>query len=139
MNTALLTGKTTEANTGSKNNAKQVNNMDRKKELKQLYKETPVEAGIYLIKNRENGKLFVGSTRNLKTLNGVKFTLENGGHTNNGLAAEWKEYGKDAFTFEVLEVLKKKNDPYFNEKEELGKLEEKWLAELQPFGERGYN
>ncbi|MCM3216498.1 GIY-YIG nuclease family protein [Niallia taxi] len=113
--------------------------MDRKKELKQLYKETPIEAGIYLIKNTENGKLFVGSTRNLKTLNGVKFSLENGGHMNKQLVAEWKQFGKDTFTFEVLEVLKKKDDPYFNEKEELGKLEEKWLEELQPFGGRGYN
>lgn len=113
--------------------------MDRKKELKQLYKETPIEAGIYLIKNTENGKLFVGSTRNLKTLNGVKFSLENGGHMNKQLVAEWKQFGKDTFTFEVLEVLKKKDDPYFNEKEELGKLEGKWLEELQPFGGRGYN
>lgn len=113
--------------------------MDRKKELKQLYKETPIEAGIYLIKNTDNDKLFVGSTRNLKTLNGVKFSLENGGHMNKKLVAEWKQFGKDTFTFEVLEVLKKNDDPYFNEKEELGKLEEKWLEKLQPFGERGYN
>lgn len=113
--------------------------MDRKKELKQLYKETPVEAGVYQIKNTINGKIFIGSTRNLKTLNGVKFTLEKGGHVNKKLAEEWAEYGKDAFLFEVLEILKKQNNPYFNEKEELAKLEEKWLDERKPFGENGYN
>ena len=40
---------------------------------------------------------------------------------------------------EVLEILKEKDDPYYNEKEELEKLEEKWLSQLQPFGDRGYH
>jgi hypothetical protein len=53
--------------------------MDRKKELKQLYKETTIEAGVYKIKNILNEKIFIGSTPNLKTLNGIKFMLENGG------------------------------------------------------------
>ncbi|MFT8322054.1 MAG: GIY-YIG nuclease family protein [Bacillus sp. (in: firmicutes)] len=113
--------------------------MDRKKELKQLYKETPIEAGIYKIQNQKNGKIFIGSTRNTKTLNGVKFMLNNGGHTNRELANEWKQFGEQAFTIEIIEILKKKNDPYFNEKEELQKLEEKWLEEFQPFGDKGYN
>jgi len=113
--------------------------MDRKKELKQQYKEIKIEAGIYKITNKVNGKVFVGSTRNLKTINGVKFTLENGGHTNKKLVEEWRNYGKGAFEFEILEVLKPTNAPYYNEKEELEKLEEKWLDTLQPFGDRGYN
>ncbi|WP_445491647.1 GIY-YIG nuclease family protein [Niallia sp. 03133] len=113
--------------------------MDRKKELKQLYKEMPIEAGIYKIQNKQNGKVFIGSTRNTKTLNGVKFMLNKGGHTNKELAAEWKQYGEQAFTVEVIDTVKKKNDPYFNEKEELKKLEEKWLEELQPYGVRGYH
>ncbi|MGP7818668.1 GIY-YIG nuclease family protein [Niallia sp. 01092] len=113
--------------------------MDRKKELKQLYKETPIKAGIYKIQNKKNGKVFIGSTRNIKTLNGVKFMLNKGGHTNRELAKEWKQFGEDSFTVDVIEILKKKNDPYFNEKEELQKLEDKWLEEFQPYGERGYN
>ncbi|KAB7671786.1 GIY-YIG nuclease family protein [Bacillus sp. B1-b2] len=113
--------------------------MDRKKELKQQYKETPIEAGVYKITNLKNGKICVVSTRNVKTINGVKFSLENGGHTNKKLVEEWKMYGKEAFEFEVIEILKPKDDPYYNEKEELTKLEDKWLDILQPFGERGYN
>jgi hypothetical protein len=113
--------------------------MDRKKELKQMYKETPIEAGIYQIKNTSNQKVFVESTRNLKTITGKKFQLETGTNTNKQLQEEWKQYGKDAFTFEVLEVLKKKEEGYFDEKRELEKLEDKWLDELQPYGERGYN
>ncbi|QED49350.1 GIY-YIG nuclease family protein [Cytobacillus dafuensis] len=113
--------------------------MDRKKELKQLYKETEVEAGVYQIKNTQNGKLFVGSTRNTRTLKGKKFSLEMGTDTNKRLQEEWNQFGKDAFVFEILEVLKKKKEGFFDEKRELKKLEEKWLNQLQPYGERGYN
>lgn len=114
--------------------------MDRKKELKQLYKETTVEAGIFQIKNLKNGKILIGSTRNIKTLNGVKFMLQNNGHLNKELQTDWNQLGQEAFTIEVLEKLKKnEDDPYFNEKEALGKLEEKWLEQLQPYGDRGYN
>lgn len=113
--------------------------MDRKKELKQLYKETPIEAGIFQIKNTKNQKIFIGSTKNLKTLNGLKFMLDTGGNRNKELQKEWFEYGKEAFEIEVLEILKKKEEAYFNEKEELQKLEEKWLEQLQPYGERGYH
>lgn len=95
--------------------------MDRKKELKQVYKETAIEAGIYQIKNTVNGKVFVASTRNLKTLNGKVFELEVGSNTNRHLQDEWKQFGKAAFTVDVLEVLKKKDDPLFNEKKELEK------------------
>jgi excinuclease UvrABC nuclease subunit len=113
--------------------------MERKKELKQFYKEIPIEAGVYRIKNSKNEKILIGSTRNIKTLNGVKFSLENGVHTNKKLQEEWKHFGKESFTFDILEILKKKDDVYFNEKEALEKLEEKWVEQLQPFGERGYN
>ncbi|MEH7523134.1 GIY-YIG nuclease family protein [Bacillus sp. JJ1503] len=113
--------------------------MDRKKELKQQYKEIPIEAGVYQIKNIKNQKMFVSSTRNFKTLNGEKFMLESGSHTNKTLQEEWNQLGKEAFSFETLEVLKKKNDPYYNEKEALAELEAKWLEKLQPYEEQGYN
>ena len=113
--------------------------MNRKKELKQSYKEIEIKAGIYQIKNTKNEKIFIGSTRNLKTLNGVKFMLENGGHSNKMLQEEWNQFGRDTFVFEELEILEKKDDIYFNEKKELEKLEEKWSNKLQPFGERGYH
>ncbi len=110
--------------------------MDRKKQLKLQYKEMTVEAGVYQIKNHKNGKIFIRGTRNLKTLNGVKFSLENNSHSNKTLQEEWCQFGGDAFTIETLEILKKKDDPYFNEKEALAELESKWLERI---GERGYH
>lgn len=114
--------------------------MDRKKELKQQFKEIEVEAGIYQIKNTKNGKIFVESLRNLKSLNGIKFMLRMGTHTNKELQNEWATFGGECFEFEVLELVNKKK---FKEtssiKRELEKLLDKWLDELKPYGEDGYN
>lgn len=113
--------------------------MNRKAVLKQQYKEMKVEAGVYQIKNTINQKVWIDSTRNLITINGKQFQLKMGSHPNKQLQAEWQEYGEDAFVFEVLEVLKKKETGYFDEADELKKLEEKWLQQLQPYGEHGYH
>lgn len=113
--------------------------MDRKKELKQLYKETEIEAGVFQIKNNANQKVFIGSTRNFKTLNGVKFSLETGVYINTQLQEDWKAFGKEAFQIDILETLKKKDSPYFNEKEALAELENRWLEKIQPYGDQGYN
>lgn len=101
--------------------------MDRKKELKKRYMEMPIEGGIFQIRNTANGKIFINSTRNFKTLNGQKFMLENGGHPNKALQADWSALGKDAFEIEILQTLKKKETGFFDEKRELEKLEEHWL------------
>ncbi len=65
--------------------------------------------------------------------------LEMGMHPNHMLQQEWKEYGSDVFVFEVLEVLKRSDGPAFDLRDELKKLEKKWLEQLQPYGERGYH
>ncbi|WP_134703223.1 GIY-YIG nuclease family protein [Ammoniphilus sp. YIM 78166] len=113
--------------------------MDRKKELKLQYRETETEAGVYQIKNTRNQKILIDSTTNFKTMNGKLLQLRLGSHLNRSLQEEWKQFGEEAFVFEVLEVLKKKEEGYFDAKDELKKLEQKWLDELQPYGERGYN
>lgn len=115
------------------------NNMDRKQELKELSKEIKTLSGIFQIKNTRNEKIFIESSRNLKTMNGQQFQLEMGSHPNKVLQREWNEFGKEAFAFEVLEVLEKKEGVYLDEKDALKKLKDKWLERLQPFGERGYN
>jgi len=113
--------------------------MDRKKELKQAYKEMKIEGGIYVITNKQNGKKFVASTPNFKTLNGVKFTLENGMHTNKELQVDWTTHGRGNFDIEQVEVLKKEGNENRIDKKRLEKLLEKWLEKLQPNGEKGYH
>ena len=113
--------------------------MERKKELKRLYKEWKPQAGVYQIKNTKNQKIFIDSTMNLKTINGKKFALNLGGHVNKSLQEDWNRFGEEAFVFEVLETLKVKENGYFDAKDALKKLKQKWLDTLQPYGERGYN
>ncbi|MFZ5988907.1 MAG: DUF2087 domain-containing protein [Bacillota bacterium] len=117
----------------------EVESVDRKKELKQQYKEMKKEAGVYQIRNTENQKILVAATPDLKTINGKRFELSMGGHKNKQLQEEWNKYGEKAFVFEVLEVLDEKEDGFFDKKEELKKLEEKWCEKLQPYGYKGYN
>lgn len=113
--------------------------MNRKKELKQQYKEIKTEGGVYQIKNAKNEKVFVIATPNFKTMNGKRLDLQRGGFTNKQLQDEWNLFGEEAFVFEVLETLEEKEDAFFDKKEELRKLEVKWIDKLQSFGERGYN
>lgn len=113
--------------------------MDRKKELAMQYKEMKKDSGVYQIRNTRNNKVLVVATPDLKTMNGKRFQLQMGSHMNKQLQQDWNEYGEDAFEFEVLEVLKEKKEGYFDKQVELKKLEGKWLDELQPYGERGYN
>ncbi|MED1205534.1 GIY-YIG nuclease family protein [Heyndrickxia acidicola] len=112
--------------------------MERKKELKQQFKEAKIEAGVYQIRNLENDKVYISSTRNFKTLTGKKFSLEMGTETNKALQKEWNTYGKEAFAFEILETLKDDNGN-IDKKYALIKLLEKWMDQIKPFGEKGYH
>ncbi|MBE7554841.1 MAG: GIY-YIG nuclease family protein [Anaerolineales bacterium] len=114
--------------------------MKSKKDLKQAYKEREKQAGVFQVKNTVNGKILLGSSLNLDgPSNRHKFLLTIGGHPNQVLQQEWNEYGPDKFIFEILEVVQVKDEPNFKLDEELSLLEEIWIEELQPFGERGYN
>ena len=117
-----------------------ITKMKSKQEISREYKERKKPAGIFQVKNTANGKVLLGSSLNLEgPLNSHKFMLQIGRHRNEALQKEWNEFGADKFIFEILEVVKVKDDPDFNLNDELTLLEEIWIEKLQPFGERGYN
>ena len=114
--------------------------MKSKKDIIREYKEREKPAGVFQVKNTVTGKVLLGSSLNLEgPLNAHKFMLTVGSHRNKALQQEWNEYGADKFVFEILDVVQVRDDPNFNLKDELTLLEQIWLEELQPFGERGYN
>ena len=114
--------------------------MKTKKDIKREYKEREKIAGVFQVKNIANGKVLLGSSLNLHgPLNSHRFMLQIGSHRNKVLQQEWNEYGQDNFIFEILEVVKVKDDPSFNLNDELTLLEDIWLKKLHPFGDRGYN
>ena len=114
--------------------------MKSQKEIKREYKERKKPSGIFLIKNTVNAKVFLGSCLNLEgVLNSQKFKLTTGSHKNSELQKEWKQYGQDKFSLEILEIVLFKEDPNFNLDDELTLLEQLWLEKLHPFQENGYN
>ncbi len=116
------------------------NKKKSRKELNKEYLERVKPAGIFQVKNIANGKVLLGSSLNLEgPLNRHRFMLRIGSHTNKALQKDWDEFGPDQFVFEILEEVKRKDDPNFNLKDELTLLEMIWLEKLQPLGERGYN
>lgn len=61
-------------------------------------------SGIYLIRHRESGKCYVGSSVNCESrFYQHKSLLRLGRHRNPILQAAWNKYGPDAFDFELLE------------------------------------
>ena len=113
----------------------------RQKELKQAYRQTPRPAGVMVIRCKANGKVLFFSSLNLHgVLDRHKFQLNLGGHYNKELQKDWNTYGRENFTFEILEQLEAKDDPTYDYSDDLAVLEELWLEELQPYDpERGYN
>jgi len=113
--------------------------MDKKEAIRQ-YKRTVQPMGIYQIKNRVNGKIFIGSAKHLQgRLNREKFQLENNLHSNKGMQKDFIDHGADAFSFEILDSLEPKTEENYDYSEDLKMLEQMWLEKLQPYDEKGYN
>ena len=87
-------------------------------------------SGVYLIYNTENGRGYVGCTKQLKRRKQEHFTqLDNGEHHNPYLQHAYNHYGKDAFAFCVLELCDEKD---------LYKTEQKWIDKFIAEG-KAYN
>ncbi|MDR3609143.1 MAG: GIY-YIG nuclease family protein [Ignavibacteriaceae bacterium] len=114
--------------------------MINKDEIKKKYKQTLTPMGVYLFKNIVNGKILIGSSKNLPARkNRFEMELSYGSVTDNELLQDIKQYGRENFKFEVLDYLAPKEDPAYNYTEDLKTLEELWIEKLQPFNEKGYN
>lgn len=89
-------------------------------------------SGIYLIKNKVNGKLYVGSAVNIhKRYLQHSRALKGGYHGNKKLANAVSKYGFESFVFSVLEITS-------TDKEALISTEQKWINVLNAV-EAGYN
>jgi len=110
----------------------------RRKELKAQALETKIMMGVYQIKNRRNGKVYLATSSNLKNQwMRQKMQLDEGKHMNRKLQQDWTSGSEDEFEFSVLE--EHEVEPEMNVKWELSQLEKAWLEKLQPFDENGYN
>jgi hypothetical protein len=110
-----------------------------KKEIRERYKRTPPDMGVYLVKNLANGKIYIGRAMDLQgKLNSERFQLRNDLHRNKELQQDFNTLGMDHFAFEVLDRLAVKEAPGYDYSDDLRTLEALWLEKLQPYAAGGY-
>lgn len=118
---------------------KNKNSMNRK-ELKDAYKNIKFRAGVFQIRNRVNGKVYVEGSVNLdKIWNRHRTELAIGGHRNTELQQDWNRYGEEQFAFEIIGELTVDQQTDEELKKEVKLLEKMYVEELQPYGEKGYH
>lgn len=95
--------------------------------------ENKIIIGIYKIKNKENGKVYIGSSKNIENRwKQHKTLLRCGKHHSQHLQYSWNKYGSDCFLFEVIE-------DEIQQEESLVR-EQYWIDKLQSYNpKRGYN
>ncbi|MEE7451303.1 hypothetical protein MRF4_27950 [Methylobacterium radiotolerans] len=70
------------------------------------YKKREVESGIYAVRCKASGAVWVGSSPDLsKIQNRLWFTLRQGTNTHRSLQSAWTAHGAEAFSFEIVERL----------------------------------
>jgi hypothetical protein len=114
----------------------------RRKELvNESARKLSAQMGVYQIKNNANGKIYLGSSSNPDTKLLVrKGELQGGNFFIRELQEDWKKFGEENFSFEVLERLEPKDGQSMADNtEDLQALLELLLEKLQPYGERGYH
>ncbi len=111
-----------------------------KQEIKRAYKEQKAQIGIYKIENKVTGKIFIGSSLNIQArFNRHKMSLSTGIEEIKELLNDYRKYGEENFIFSVVDLIKQDDKEIRDYKKELKELEQMYLEELKPYGDKGYN
>lgn len=95
--------------------------------------------GVFRIRNTISNKIFVGSSTDLVAIwHRHRLQLNFGNHPNEALQNDWNQAGADNFAYEIISEIKQ-DDKETDYEKEVKLLEEMFIEELQPFGEKGYN
>jgi group I intron endonuclease len=91
----------------------------------------PRISGIYIITCTPTGKIYIGSSVNIRVRCSEHRTiLRKGNHHSRHFQNAWNKYGEENFVFEVLQPC---------DKSDLITFEQWYLDTLCPFGKRGFN
>jgi hypothetical protein len=114
--------------------------MKTKKDLKEEYKQMKFKMGVFQIRNIVNNKIYIDHSLNLTAIwNRHRMQLNFGVHPNLLLQEEWKAFGEENFSYEILSEIKHEEDEKTDYNRELKLLETMYMEELAPFGEKGYH
>lgn len=81
--------------------------------------------GVYCIRDRASGHLRLGASPNVQAaLNRARFELRMGKHADGVLQAAWNRSGAEGLAFEVLELVREREDADFDYAGELKALEQ---------------
>ena len=101
----------------------------RKKALLAAYKNRKPEMGIIAIRCAETNETFLTPATDIAAYcNRIRFQLSAGNCPSQQLQQLWRQYGQDAFSFEVVKRLKYE-DPQADHTDELAALYESCLQE----------
>jgi len=102
-----------------------------RRERTRAFKQSFPRLGVYAVRCSTSGAAWVGASRNVDgALNRIRFELAQGAHRDASLAQAWRLHGAGAFTFEVLDRVKQRDDPAFDYEAELQSLLALWRLEL---------
>lgn len=108
--------------------------------LVRSYKESRLPAGVFVIRNLLNGRVYVGGSLNLDgAMNRHRFELRTRSHRNKLLLRDWLEHGEQNFAFEIVDHVKERDDPHFDYEAELQSVLALWREEFGCQHGRGYN
>jgi hypothetical protein len=100
-------------------------------ELKKQYRETPPPIGVYAIRSLSSGRLIVEASMNVHAaMNRARFELDRKSYRDKQLQTEWVSLGPDSCRFEIIDLVKQRDDPAFDAKAELAGLLAMWREEL---------
>ena len=101
------------------------------RELKRLYKEQPPAMGVWAARNAVTGSVFVAASMNVEgAINRARFELRLNQHRNPHLMQEWRMHGADNFHFDVVDTLRRRDDPAYDYRDDLAALLALWQEEL---------
>jgi hypothetical protein len=100
-------------------------------ELKKQYRDTPPPMGVYAIRCLSSGRVMVEASMNIHAaMNRARFELDHKSHRNMQLQQDWSSFGPDQCRFEIIALVKRRDDPAFDYKPELAGLLAMWREEL---------
>lgn len=114
--------------------------MSKNKALKEAYKLKKFKMGVFQIRNTLNNKIYIDSSVNLESIwNRHRTQLKFNNHHNPALQFDWNTYGESCFVFEIISELKDTESKEINYQREVKTLENLFMEELQPYGDKGYH
>lgn len=110
--------------------------MDRKKQLREQYKQMRPEMGVFLVRLQSGPQGYLEAVKDLKgVINSTVFKLKAGGHRHKKLQEAWNRHGAEAFVIEILETLDyRSDDPQADYSEDLAIMKLTWEERLKREG-----